>query len=414
MKARKLTHDEANARALEVADMIMDGKTLTQVTDHYSYSTISAVRNLIENNLLYLDKEKYDAVKAVLHNNNVECCRKIGQKNKGPKPETLKKARDVADYMIKTNCTYATAERHFGMSQNSASPLIHRILKEHDSTKYLELMNAIERRKNPVGSFVAPKLPEDIELKFDKASGYTEHNIRALCNYIIKNNTPYFEAAEHFGVTQVYLRNTLARCRRKFDNLYDLIEKATNAALKGHYEGEMYDNYDRLCGKNIELDEFIRMRNEITIANGYRVSEYLLVNTAGWSDAGHFFNVSAHRCKEAVLALKEIDYKKFKEVHDMLAKYHSKAPKSSVEEQSSNNVVQMIVPDTAPLSSPTLVSEPVKVAASAEPIVKDTDVPVIEKVCETKIEMVAKPAVEDVKVPKIGIFQKIKNWFMGA
>lgn len=413
MKARRLTHDEANARALEVADMIMDGKTLTQVTDHYSYSTISAVRNLIENNLLYLDKEKYDAVKNILRNNNVECCRKIGQKNKGPKPETLKKARDVADYMIKTNCTYATAERHFGMSQNSASPLIHRILKEHDSTKYLELMNAIERRKNPIGSFVAPKLPEDIELKFTKGVGYTKHNCNAICQYITKNNAPWKEAADHFDLTPVFAKQYISRCANLFD-MHKVVDNAKSVALKGHYTGELWENTEECI---VPGTNWWKVREEILQRNGRRVADYLLTNTACIADAVNFFGTSPHRIDEALIELNKIDSTKYDEVTAMLDEKYPKREKKEtiavtdemIEEVLGKHHERNLTP-----SSSTLVSEPVKVAASAEPIVKDTDVPVVEKVCETKIEMVAKPAVEDVKAPKIGIFQKIKNWFMGA
>lgn len=412
---RNLTHEEANARALEAADMILSGKTITQVTDHYGYVSTSSVKHLIENNLFYLDKEKYDSVKSIFHNNLVEAGRRNGSnlkgKKYGPKPETLKMASDIADYMIKTNCPYTAAARHFNLSKNYARTLVNRVLKENDSTKYLELMNAIERKKHPVDSFVSPKLPEDIELEFIKNTGYTEHNCRAICYYIINNNAPWKEAADRFDLVPIWTKQYVSKCASKFD-MQELVDKAKAVALKGHYDGEMLENEDRLLG-DASVNEWWDNRCDVLADNGLKISEYLLINSACIADAANYFGVYRNKIEDALFEMQKIHEEKYNEVMDMLDKNYPKRTKNATK-QPKDNVVQLNIPDTTPLS-PTLVAEPVKVAAEVkEPIVKDTEAPVIQKVCDTKIEMVAKPVIEETAAPKVGFWQRIKNWFMGA
>ena len=402
----RLTKSEIEKRALEIADMVLEGKKTTEIAKHYGCSSQSYVSNIIERHLLFLDKDKYDLVKEKLNSN-------LRDKS-GPSRATLEKTIAIADYIIENDCTFADAERALGISKNYASVLIEKHLPQHDSKKYLAVRNIIDSHKKPTGSRPAPKLPKDIELKFDKSKGDTEHNVRAVCNYIIKTHRPWKEVADHFGVTENYLKQFLIRCSKKFDNLYDLILDAKTIALKGYYTGEMCEDVTKLCGIGLGLEEWRKQTNELLVSNGYKISEYLLLNTAGLSGAATYFDTSVYRCKEALLVLKEVDYEKYKEVQNMLEKYHSRTTKSSVKEQPKDNVVQLNIPDTTPLS-PTLVAEPVKVAAEVkEPIVKDTEAPVIQKVCDTKIEMVAKPVIEETAAPKVGFWQRIKNWFMGA
>jgi transposase len=408
MKARKLTHDEASARTLEVADMILGGMSTAEVAKYYGYASRSSVTNMIERNLLLIDKEKYDKVKEAMHEHVINNGKKNGSLKKIT-PERVKLAQDVADYIIETNCTYAMAERHFGLKSGAVGTLVHKVLKSHNSTKFIELQTAIKRRKHPVGSFVAPKFPDDIELEFVKG-GDISHNSIVVYNYIMKKECSYVEAAKHFEISKnIAKRMAEHGCNLKNGNQKNL----SKIALRGNYTGKdslVETHYGQTLAEYKAADK----------ENSHMICDYILQNDGIIKEVSEFFNINTNNIARYVDLMAEIDYDKYYAVKKCQRSRSANTkilpnPNTSVKsEQPSNNVVQMIVPDTAPLSSPTLVAEPVKVAASAEPIVKDTDVPVIEKVCETKIEMVAKPAVEDVKAPKIGIFQKIKNWFMGA
>lgn len=420
---KTLTKDEVMARALEVADMILDGKTRTQIADHYGYMSISSVNYLIENHLLFLDRDKYDAVKKIINNHAAQSRIDGGKKNagkkRGPNPEKLKRARTVADYMIETNCRYADAERHFGLAASSASPLIHGYLKEYDSTKYIELMNVIERRKCPVGSFVAPKISEDVELKFDKGAGYTEHNCKAICYYIINNNVPWKEVADHFELTPVWTKQYIGRCANWFD-MKELVDKAKSVALKGHYTGEMLENEDRLWNK-VPSNEWWADRREVLVSNGLKISEYLLVNTACITDATNFFGVYRNKIEEALYEMNKVHEEKYCEVMDMLNENYPKRTKnteeSSADEEPKDYKNTTTHAIASPSFSPIMVSEPIKVAAEVEaPIVKDSEIPVVQKVSDVKVEMVSEPTVQNVSEPeaKPTFFQRVKKFFLGA
>ena len=392
---KRLSREEAIARTFEVADMILDGKTHTQIADHYGYMSISAVNHLLERHLLFLDKEKYDAVKKKIAENSAKArsdsAKKNAGKNRVPNPEKLKRARTVADYMIETNCRYADAERHFGLSINSASPLIHGYLKEYDSTKYIELMNVIERRKCPVGSFVAPKISEDIELKFDKNSDIA-HNSKVVYSFIMDKKCSYLEAADYFEISKKEARRYAEHgCTLKNEDIRIL----NKVALRGNYTGD-----DTLVETRygFTLDEYKAADNK----NSHMICDYILQNNALVSEASAFFGIS--NISYYIDLMAEIDYDKYYEI------------KKGQMTRSANT---KILPNPKqPIISPTImVSEPIKVAAEVEaPIVKDSEIPVVRKVSDVKVEMVSEPTVQNVSEPKAKptFFQRVKKFFLGA
>ena len=404
----RLTKEEVKARTVEAADMILEGMTTTEVAKHYGYTNGGTVRNMIERNLLFIDKEKYDKVKSVMYEHRVENGRKNGSV-KTATPERVKLARDFADYMIETNCTYAMAERHFGLRKGSSNALIYKVLRSHDSTKFLELKTAIERKKHPVGSFVAPKLPTDIELKFVKG-GDVDHNSIVVYDYIMKKECSYAETAKHFEISKkVAKRMAEHGCTLKNGDQ----KKLSKIALRGNYTGKdslVETHYGQTLAEYKAADK----------ENSHMICDYILQNDGIIKEVSEFFNINTNNIARYVDIMAEIDYDKYYAVKkcQLARSANTKIlpnPNAPIEDEPTD-FVNKTTHTVAPLSSsPILVAEPIEFAAEVdEPIVKDSDVPVIQKVSNTKIEMVTEPVIEETTTPKVGFWQRIKNWFMGA
>lgn len=405
----RLTHEEAKARAIEAADMILGGMTTKQVAEHYGYTNGTAVRNLLEHHLLFEDKEKYDKVKIALHENISVAGKKNGKKRgKQTTTEALKRANMIADYMIETNCTYAMSDKHFELPKGTSGNSVHNVLKKYNSTKYLELKNVIERKKHPVGSFVAPKLPTDIELKFVKG-GDIDHNSIVVYDYIMKKECSYAETAKHFEISKkVAKRMAEHGCTLKNGDQ----KKLSKIALRGNYTGKdslVETHYGQTLAEYKAADK----------ENSHMICDYILQNDGIIKEVSEFFNINTNNIARYVDIMAEIDYDKYYAVKkcQLARSANTKIlpnPNAPIEDKPTDFVNKTTHAITPLPSSPILVAESIEFATEVdEPIVKDSDVPVIQKVSNTKIEMVSEP-VADAAPPKIGFWQRIKNWFMGA
>ena len=395
----RLTKEQMEARALEAADMILGGMLLKEIAQHYGYTDASQVRYLIENHLFFINRDKYDAVKEKLNNNLSENARKTVAKNKdkikGPRQETIDKVIRIADYIIDNDCTLADAERALALPLNTASGYINKYLPQYDSKKYKAVRNIVDSHKKPTGSRPAPKLPQDIELIFVEG-GDVEHNCHAICDYIVRHNASKQQVANNFNISEV---SVMAHVKAMNDIDKHKHVAALRIVLRGNYTGSQ--NYIQKPKTNTEW-----------LNNSHMVCDYLIANNATTSEAKQFFSIPSSTVRKEIENMAEIDYEKYVATKNVQSKNGTKsnvkiAPNPKLQQEQPKDFVNTTTNAVITPLSPTLVAEPVKIAASAEPVV--------QKISTTKIEMVAEPPVEtSTQEVKVGFFQRIKNWFIGA